>query len=737
MKIDTQVAEVITNATFDDEVDMTLDAESTPHIMNMLTNMYVDEYKAIAREYIANALDAMVAALGAKTSFGLVFPNPVEVTLPTRLNPTFTIRDHGTGMDKHVLKNVFPKYGASTKRKTNSQIGGFGLGAKSAFSVATNFVVTSVKDGVKHTVLFRKGENNVGKGQFLAPQNTTDGNGTVVSITLPDPERLSRIFNNSNLLLGFPAGSVSVNGQLNTNSVYNTESFTALGEAGWMLNDLVDWEKNNRRVKLHKNYNEKIVLVGPISYTFSKSELDDQNYGSTYGSLDDYTVVNLPIGSVDMTPARDTLIFSDKTKKAIVEGTKRLHKEVVKNIQTRFEDAPNRTTALDIAESLRLAGFNQEWKYKGEVVPQKVVPVFEDFKSFYSASGSKNTVQPYSRVLSGRSLVVYGVEDRAEAQSLNRFRKAFEVKHPGISDGFNLVFTTAKQGDLGKWLPAIAVGIYTPDEFETKGVELRKEINTEKRALRSGTTTRGEVNYGSLPVSFLNVSNSWRNQRPTVASYSAAVAAGKKHVVYIQTNDADTASLSHKIAALTARGSSVSSSNFSLVNNTIAFVKENYNVDAGTTQNDIAFVRVPANVRIESFLAAVPEAVSLDAALPVAVANFVAANPMTPLEVDIFENLRNDIYWTNAIGPVLGDIQNTELRTWTAAAAKVNSLDYSMNRKFSRFIDIVTNDMYASIFPEYNTEIESMNPEFLAHSDSDTPVSLIVEYLNFKFPATN
>ncbi len=122
---------VSSNVTAD--ADMTVDQDAMAHIMSVLTKLYSDEYLAVIREYSTNARDAHIAADKAD--------QPILVTLPTALNPTLVITDNGVGLSRDELVNVYSKYGASTKRQTNQQVGSFGLGCKSAFTVAGQFTV--------------------------------------------------------------------------------------------------------------------------------------------------------------------------------------------------------------------------------------------------------------------------------------------------------------------------------------------------------------------------------------------------------------------------------------------------------------------------------------------------------------------------------------------------------------------------------------------------------------------
>jgi hypothetical protein len=137
VQIDTSTTVAVTRSVGVDTTRMTLDPEGMAHLTHVLTNLYSDKHLAVLREYSTNALDSHVTAGN---------PAPIEVTLPGALNPTLVITDHGAGLSRDDIVNVYAKYGASTKRATNNQIGSFGLGAKSAFTIGGQFVVTATKD---------------------------------------------------------------------------------------------------------------------------------------------------------------------------------------------------------------------------------------------------------------------------------------------------------------------------------------------------------------------------------------------------------------------------------------------------------------------------------------------------------------------------------------------------------------------------------------------------------------
>lgn len=110
---------------------------------NILSSgLYANKIRAIVRELSCNAVDSHTAAGRQAT--------PFDVHLPNQLDPTFSIRDYGTGLTHEQVQNIYTTYFESTKTESNAFIGALGLGSKSPFSYTDNFTVTAIKDGVRN-----------------------------------------------------------------------------------------------------------------------------------------------------------------------------------------------------------------------------------------------------------------------------------------------------------------------------------------------------------------------------------------------------------------------------------------------------------------------------------------------------------------------------------------------------------------------------------------------------------
>jgi len=92
--------------------------EANASVYAMLTqNVYNDPILAVIREWSTNACDACIAA---------EVPVEYDVHLPTLNEPTFFVRDYGTGLPPEDIIGLFSNLGASTKRNSNLYNGTLG-----------------------------------------------------------------------------------------------------------------------------------------------------------------------------------------------------------------------------------------------------------------------------------------------------------------------------------------------------------------------------------------------------------------------------------------------------------------------------------------------------------------------------------------------------------------------------------------------------------------------------------
>lgn len=170
MIVNKQEQMIESNLPMGENIGFGIDESSMDLVMDILSKLYAYPIRTLVQEYICNGRDAMREA-------GTWGKRPIEVSVPNRLEPSFKVRDYGVGISPDRMSKVFVKYGSSTKRDSNLQTGGFGIGSKSFRCYTDSMSVTSFIDGIKYTYLINP------KGVLpLAQEKTNEANGVEISI---------------------------------------------------------------------------------------------------------------------------------------------------------------------------------------------------------------------------------------------------------------------------------------------------------------------------------------------------------------------------------------------------------------------------------------------------------------------------------------------------------------------------------------------------------------------------
>ena len=133
-------------------IGMSLDLDSAQVLMQMLSkNLYSDAIGSTIRECASNALDSHRRA-------GVTDPIIVSLVSNTDHNYEFSVEDFGTGLDADDVKNIISKYGKSTKRNSNTELGMMGLGFKAPLAYSSSFYFVCRKNGVERKYMMYEGE---------------------------------------------------------------------------------------------------------------------------------------------------------------------------------------------------------------------------------------------------------------------------------------------------------------------------------------------------------------------------------------------------------------------------------------------------------------------------------------------------------------------------------------------------------------------------------------------------
>lgn len=345
-----------------------LNAEALQHIMSVLTNLYSEAQTAVFREYLSNALDSHKEANQTK-------PVKITVPVPYSADNILTIQDFGVGMSLDEINKIYRQYGSSTKRDDNKQIGGFGLGGKSALALTDTFYAVSIKDGEKVEFTVEKKAD----GQpYLIVDNvteTTEDSGFTVHIPYPESNILDA--NKVTFMLsGLPDNTVEAmigNTEIELVSVYNSEYFNTLTNfnnepIGWYRK--IENQNNNYYASAPTHPSRENtgvqVNIGGVVYRLYQSSIADKKLSDFIEKFEKASVnvmVNIPVGSVRFTPSREGLIYDDRTVQTLTTLFNQFNEAFLADINLRLNtEANTHKEALGFYETWGESGLSKVWR---------------------------------------------------------------------------------------------------------------------------------------------------------------------------------------------------------------------------------------------------------------------------------------------------------------------------------------------------------------------------------------
>lgn len=276
------------------QTKFTIDEEGADFIIEALSKtIYKNPIGTIIREYTSNGWDANKEANS---------DDPVFVTLDRDSNGNYiSFLDYGVGLSSERINHVFCRYGKSTKRGDNNQIGGFGIGAKSGFAYTDTFFINTVHDGVLYKYILYKTEK-VPQIQLLAHEPVDQRNSTQIRIYIKDND-LSKFRTEVVTQLRY-FDSVFVQDNINYNSYDKITNFSTC-----VIKDFNTF-KFSTYVTNNSVLNQLHICLGKVTYPI--------DFGLLGMSPIKYPfALKFDIGDLEVTLSREELQYESKTITAI------------------------------------------------------------------------------------------------------------------------------------------------------------------------------------------------------------------------------------------------------------------------------------------------------------------------------------------------------------------------------------------------------------------------------------
>lgn len=283
----------------------------------LFNNIYSDKVTAIIRELSTNAFDSHVAA--GKVDY------PFKVHLPNSLEPYFSVTDEGVGMSDDFVRTQYNRFFLSDKQHTNDQTGCMGLGSKSPFAYTDSYTVISRYNEFETT---------------YNPIITDKAVPSVVKLTSVPTDKCN---------------GVEVRFSVKTSDFYEFQNKArevlswfrirpeVVGNAGFSFNERAYIRQTDRYgVAKDRNYQSHVVM-GNVAY-----KIDANDFRSSKSELTglEQQILNwgadlfVSIGTVQVTPSRETLSYDPKTAATIKQHLAEVIKDIEVEVEKQIAQAP-------------------------------------------------------------------------------------------------------------------------------------------------------------------------------------------------------------------------------------------------------------------------------------------------------------------------------------------------------------------------------------------------------------
>lgn len=261
----------------------------------LINSLYSNKPLAVLRELATNAYDSHVERGNED--------RPIEITLPSALNPVLTIRDYGVSMSHEMVMDRYSTLFDSTKDQSNEVTGMFGIGSKSPFAYTTTFGVRALLNGEARTYLIYLDAEGIPQISHVDTSTTDEEQGFEITVNVKAQDYNSFRVAAERVLLGFRGRTQpKVSG--------------APVDLGEVVLSGSNWTLYRPTTEYPSDYVQQGCVIYPLESNYRVSTRRTQ------------VVIEVPIGTVNVASSRESLAYDEKSRQAIDQLIVRVQEEI-------------------------------------------------------------------------------------------------------------------------------------------------------------------------------------------------------------------------------------------------------------------------------------------------------------------------------------------------------------------------------------------------------------------------
>ena len=389
MKLQNLTGEKTETLNLNSKKEFTIDTSNQMIVSILRDKLYSNKVAAVCREVASNSRDANREA--GKNNL----PITINISSSNSLldeGASISFKDSGVGISPSRIDNVFLKYGSSTKRDSNNQTGGFGIGAKTPFAYTNEFLISTISEengvrlhNVYQALISNEGGQEVSQLILVSSMETTEETGTEIIVPIKEEDKyefLEESRKATSLWEVQPTIMFENEKQnLDIKDLLNEKDFRVIyGDYQTSLFDVA--------------YDEMFLEIDGIPYSLSTTKLGrisedsrrklENSFLYSMISRHSYKTVKRNIllcfetGELTLSASREDIEYTEENIKLIISKFEKLVNLIETNILEEFK---SKTTELE-----KIMYFNS-FSYNGESIGKhsKVEFIFKDFYRNYNA----------------------------------------------------------------------------------------------------------------------------------------------------------------------------------------------------------------------------------------------------------------------------------------------------------------------------------------------------------------
>ncbi|MFW5847736.1 MAG: ATP-binding protein [bacterium] len=391
MKLDMKFSEEqVISAGRTRKTKMSLSEHAQQMVFAMFTkNVYSNPIGSIVREITSNCYDAIKEA-------GVDTPVVVELKKDMSDSQYISFIDKGIGMSPKRIEKVYGVYFESTKRDSNDEIGGFGIGGKTPMAYTNSFFVitTSEKENEwqynnelidelyqkidiistsTDDEVITKIKSSFGDASEMEQEieKLEARNAEILDSTLPKVEYVYSIYkgsdspeiellqtrfvnqsNGTEVKVPIKENDVATFEREVTKQLYYFENIIFKGfNENVVTNDYQIYKGDSFLFRVNNNslsnqYSNMHVCLGQVAYPIDFYALGLDNYKHNIP-----LAIKLNIGDVNVTASRESLDYNEETKKLLIEKINQVIDELTQMLVNQYDNVQSIEDYYDATEN--------------------------------------------------------------------------------------------------------------------------------------------------------------------------------------------------------------------------------------------------------------------------------------------------------------------------------------------------------------------------------------------------